>query len=384
MNIGIVCYPTYGGSGVLATELGLGLAGKGHNVHFITYRMPARLSTFHNNVYYHEVNPYDYPLFDYAPYESALASKMVHVGINEKLDIFHVHYAVPHASVAYLSKQILATRGCSIPFVTTLHGTDITLVGSDPSFAPVVEFSINASDGVTAVSNYLKELTESTFEIDRSIEVIYNFVDIERFKKLDKNHFKKAIAPQGERILTHVSNFRKVKRIDDIVRAFHKIQGEVPSKLLLVGDGPERLVIEKLVRELNLPNVVFLGKQDAIEEILAVSDLFLLPSETESFGLSALEAMACGVPVISSDAGGLPEVNIHGQTGYLAPVGDVNALAKSCLDLLLDEESYDSFSRAAFHRAEEFHVDRILEHYEAYYRTVLKRNSEKKSNLAAV
>ncbi len=373
MNIGIVCYPTYGGSGVLATELGLGLAGRGHVVHFITYGRPARLPTFHENIYFHEVNAYDYPLFEHAPYESALASQMVHVAMNENLDILHVHYAIPHASVAYLCRQILATKGKNIPFITTLHGTDITLVGSDPSFAPVVEFSINASDGVTVVSSFLKELTESTFKIHCPIEVIYNFVDIERFKKIDKNHFKKAIAPNGERLMTHVSNFRKVKRIDDVVRAFKIVSTKLPSKLILVGDGPERLAIEKLVNQLELNHmVVFLGKQDAIEEILAVSDLFILPSETESFGLSALEAMACGVPVISSNAGGLTEVNIHGSTGYTAAVGDVEALAMYSLKLLSDDTLHKQFSHAAFERAEFFNLDKIACEYEKYYEQIIR------------
>ena len=375
MNIGIVCYPTYGGSGVLATELGLGLAGKGHKVHFISYRMPARLPMFHENIYYHEVSAYDYPLFEYAPYESALASKMVHVALTEKLDIFHVHYAIPHASVAYLSRAILASKGMHIPFVTTLHGTDITLVGSDPSFAPVVEFSVNSSDGVTAVSNFLKNLTEETFDIKKPIEVIYNFVDVERFKKIDKNHFKKAIAPKGERILMHVSNFRKVKRIDDAVHAFKKVAAVIPSKLILVGDGPERLGIENLVNELDLHNgVVFLGKQDAIEEILAVSDLFMLPSATESFGLSALEAMACGVPVISSNAGGLPEVNINGETGYTVDVGDIDTMADRCLKLLGDDQLHQAFAQAAFRRAEHFNLDKIVCQYEKYYNRILEES----------
>ncbi len=374
MNIGIVCYPTYGGSGVLATELGMGLAGKGHKVHFITYRMPARLSAFHENIYFHEVSAYDYPLFEYAPYESALSSKMVHVAIHEKLDILHVHYAIPHAAVAYLAQQILRTQNIDIPFVTTLHGTDITLVGSDPSFAPVVEFSINASDGVTAVSNYLKILTEDTFSITKDIEVIYNFVDFNRFKQIDKNHFKKAISPHGESILVHVSNFRKVKRIEDAVRSFNIVAREVPSKLILVGDGPERLSIEKLVVELQLNNkVVFLGKQDAIEEILAVSDIFLLPSETESFGLSALEAMACGVPVISSNAGGLPEVNVHEQTGFLTAVGDYQKMAEHAIELLNNSDMHEKYSQAAFNRAQQFNLDKIVCLYEKFYNKILKR-----------
>jgi len=372
MNIGIVCYPTYGGSGVLATELGLGLAGKGHKVHFITYRMPARLPMFHENIYFHEVNAYDYPLFEYAPYESALANKMVHIASYEKLDILHVHYAIPHASVAYLARQILRSKNIHIPYVTTLHGTDITLVGSDPTFAPVVEFSINASDGVTAVSNYLKELTESTFDIKKPIEVVYNFVDFDRFKKTDKRHFKRAIAPNDEQILVHVSNFRKVKRIDVAVKAFRIIANAIPAKLILVGDGPERLAIEQLVTDLELNNhVVFLGKQDAIEEILAVSDLFLLPSETESFGLSALEAMACGVPVISSDAGGLPEVNINGQTGFAVPVGDYEMLAEKSIKLLSNEKLHRQFSEAAYEQAAFFNLDKIVCQYEKFYQRVL-------------
>lgn len=376
MNIGIVCYPTYGGSGVLATELGLGLANKGHKVHFITYRMPARLPMFHENVFFHEVSAYDYPLFEYAPYESALASKMVHVAQYEKLDLLHVHYAIPHASVAYLCHQILKNKGIHVPFVTTLHGTDITLVGQDPSFAPVVEFSINTSHGVTAVSNYLRNLTESTFSIDRPIEVIYNFVDFERFKKIDKSHFKKAIAPNGERLLVHVSNFRKVKRIQDAVRMFCNIVDVLPSKLILIGDGPERLAIEQLVVELNLQaSVVFLGKQDAIEELLAVADLFVLPSQTESFGLSALEAMACGVPVISSNAGGLPEVNIDGKTGFTADVGDYETMATKALLLLEDQNMHQQFSQAAFEQAKQFNLDKIVCQYVRYYEKMLARSS---------
>ena len=371
MNIGIVCYPTYGGSGVLATELGMALANRDHIVHFITYGRPARLPSFHENVFFHEVKAYDYPLFEFAPYESALASQMVHVALHEELDILHVHYAIPHASVAYLSRQILATKGVHIPFVTTLHGTDITLVGSDPSFAPVVEFSINQSDGVTAVSKYLKELTEATFQIKQPIEVIYNFVDFDRFNKIDKNHFKKAIAPLGEKILMHVSNFRKVKRIDDAVHAFKTISKKIPSKLILVGDGPQRLAIEQLVSDLSLDDkVVFLGKQDAIEEILAISDLFLLPSETESFGLSALEAMACGVPVISSNAGGLCEVNIHGETGFTVDVGDIKELAECSLKLLLDDNLHQKFAQAAFHQAQAFHLDKIVQEYESLYQRI--------------
>ena len=318
MKIGIVCYPTFGGSGVVATELGLGLADKGHNVHFITYKRPVRLTTFHANVYFHEVTSMEYPLFEFAPYETSLASKLVDVVRFEKLDILHVHYAIPHAAVAYMTKQILRSKGILIPIVTTLHGTDITLVGADNSFAPVVEFSFNASDGVTAVSDQLRDETNKTFKINKEIKVIYNFIDFSRFRKINKDHFKKAIAPDGEKVLVHISNFRKVKRVEDVIHVFEKVSKKIKSKLLMIGDGPERKHMEELCRTLHLCDEIrFLGKQEAVEELLAVSDLFLLPSENESFGLAALEAMACEVPVISSNAGGLPEVNINGVTGYM-------------------------------------------------------------------
>ncbi|RZK71295.1 MAG: N-acetyl-alpha-D-glucosaminyl L-malate synthase BshA, partial [Pedobacter sp.] len=306
MKIGIVCYPTFGGSGVVATELGKALADEGHQVHFITYSQPARLDFFSENLFYHEVSVRDYPLFDYAPYESALASKLVDVVRFEQLDILHVHYAIPHASAAFMAKQILETYGIFIPFVTTLHGTDITLVGKDPTYKPVVTFSINKSDGVTTVSESLKHDTENHFEITNEIKVIPNFIDFNRFSLKPKDHFKKAIAPNNERILIHTSNFRTVKRTADVIRMFEKIQAKIPSKLLMVGDGPERSYDEQLCRTLGIgEHVRFLGKQDAIEEILSVSDLFLMPSESESFGLAALEAMACKVPAITSNAGGL-------------------------------------------------------------------------------
>ena len=372
MKIGIVCYPTYGGSGVVATELGLGLASSGHQVHFITYNHPARLPTFHENIFLHEVNMYDYPLFEYVPYESALASKLVHVITHEQLDILHVHYAIPHASVAYLTRHILAQKGIDIPYVTTLHGTDITLVGSDESFAPVVEFGINASDGVTAVSRFLKNATEAQFNIRNDIEVIYNFVDLDRFKHTNKDHFKRAIAPNNERILAHVSNFRKVKRVDDVVRVFKEVAKDIPCKLLLVGDGPERIHIERQANECALGNdIIFLGKQEAIEEILSIADLFILPSASESFGLSALEAMACGVPVISSNAGGLPEVNIHGETGFTANIGDVDTMAGHAKKLLNDTEMFRQFAEAAYARANEFHLNKILRQYESFYESIL-------------
>ena len=299
MNIGVVCYPTYGGSGVIATELGKALARKGHKVHFITYQEPVRLDSFNENIFYHEVSALDYPLFQYQPYESALASKIVDVAKYEKLDILHVHYAIPHASSALIARSILKERGYDLPFVTTLHGTDITLVGKDPGYKPVVEYSINHSDGITSVSKSLKDDTYNNFGITREIEVIPNFIDFSRFKKTDKDHFKKAIAPNGEKILIHVSNFRKVKRVEDVVLMFELVYKKIPSKLFLVGDGPERSGIEVLCRKLGISDQVrFLGKQDAVEDLLAISDLFILPSETESFGLAALEAMAVEVPVI--------------------------------------------------------------------------------------
>jgi len=372
MNIGIVCYPTYGGSGVVATELGKGLAKRGHKIHFITYRQPTRLNSFQQNVFYHEVGVKDYPLFEYAPYDTALASKLVDVVKHEKLDLLHVHYAIPHAAVAYMAKQILKTQGINIPIVTTLHGTDITLVGVHPSFAPVVEFSINNSDGVTAVSHSLKRDTINQFNIETDIKVIHNFIDLSRFKKTDKDHFKKAIALEGEKILSHVSNFRKVKRVKDVLHIFNKVQKKIPAKLLMIGDGPERQSLEALCRELGVcADVRFLGKQDAIEELLAISDLFIMPSESESFGLAALEAMACEVPVISSNTGGIPELNIHNETGFLSDVGDVDAMADFALQLLQNEDMHQKFRQQAFAQAEKFDIQNILPKYEAYYQSVL-------------
>ena len=378
MKIGIVCYPTFGGSGVVATELGIALAGMGHQVHFITYKRPARLTHFHENVCFHEVSTYEYPLFEFSPYDTVLASKMVDVVLHEKLDLLHVHYAIPHAAVAFLAKKILAARGINVPTVTTLHGTDITLVGNDPSFAPVVEFSINQSDGVTAVSQQLKQETERTFKLTRDIEVIYNFIDFSRFRKVDKTHFRKAIAPEGEKLLLHTSNFRKVKRVQDVIYVFERILKEVPAKLLMIGDGPERLHAEELSRKLHLGNDVrFLGKQDAIEELLAVSDLFILPSEHESFGLAALEAMACEVPVISSVAGGLPEVNLQGVTGFLSEVGDIDDMANNAIRLLRNTAMLDEFRRAALARAKEFDIHHIVPHYEAYYKRILSESKQR-------
>lgn len=375
MKIGIVCYPTFGGSGVVATELGLGLADKGHHVHFITYKRPVRLTAFHANVYFHEVTAMVYPLFEYAPYETALASKLVDVVMFEKLDILHVHYAIPHAAVAYMAKQILRSRGIDIPIVTTLHGTDITLVGNDSSYAPVVEFSINQSDGVTAVSDHLRQETLDTFQITRDIKVIHNFIDFTRFRKINKDHFRKAIAPEGEKILVHISNFRKVKRVEDVIRIYEKVSKRVRAKLLLIGDGPERKLMEDLSRQLKVcDGIRFLGKQEAVEELLAIADLFILPSENESFGLAALEAMACEVPVISSNAGGLPEVNIDGVTGYVCDVGDVDTMADRCIELMEDETSLAVFRKNAFIQAQRFDINHILPEYEKYYMDIIERN----------
>jgi N-acetyl-alpha-D-glucosaminyl L-malate synthase BshA len=372
MKIGIICYPTYGGSGVVATELGKALAAVGHEVHFITYTQPPRLDFFSENIFYHEVSVASYPLFEYLPYESALASKMVDVTVNEQLDLIHVHYAIPHASAAYLAKQILKYKGIHVPVITTLHGTDITLVGRDPSFEPVVTFSINESDGVTAVSESLRDDTYSSFEILSNIEVIPNFIDLERFQKQPKEHFKLAICPNGEKLLMHTSNFRKVKRIEDIIQVFAKVQKQVPSKLLLVGDGPERSGIEALCRDLGVASDVrFLGKLDTIEEALSLADLFFLTSEKESFGLAALEAMACEVPVISSNAGGIPEVNIHGITGYVSEIGDIDDMVANTVKILQDEALHNQMKANALARAKDFSLEKILPMYERFYEKIV-------------
>ena len=374
MRVGIVCYPTFGGSGVLATELGKALANKGHEVHFISYNQPARLDFFSENVFYHEVNIAKYPLFEYAPYETALAGKMVDIVQSAHLDVLHVHYAIPHASAALLAKQILQQKGITIPVVTTLHGTDITLVGREVTYEHVVSWSINQSDAVTAVSNKLKEETHEHFDINREIDVIPNFIDFNRFNKKPREHFKQMIAPNGEKIIIHTSNFRKVKRVEDVVAIFSKIIKEIPAKLLLIGDGPERSHIEKVCRELNTCDwVTFLGKQEAIEEILSIGDLFVLPSESESFGLAALEAMACEVPVISSNAGGIPEVNINGVTGFLSDVGDVDSMAQNAINLLKDPEMLKTFRKNALKQAHNFDLKTILLQYEAVYNRVVNQ-----------
>jgi len=373
MRIGMVLYPTFGGSGVLATELGKALAKKGHEIHFISYRQPARLEAFLENVFFHEVSIPKYPLFDYAPYETALAGKIVEIVRSNKLDLLHVHYAIPHASAALLAKQILAEDNKDIPVLTTLHGTDITLVGREASYEPVVNWSINNSDAVTAVSKSLVEDTLEHFQVKREVLVIPNFIDFDRFNKKPKEHFKKAIAPNNEKILVHTSNFRKVKRVDDVIRLFHIVQHEIPSKLLLIGDGPERSNIEKTCRELKVcDKVTFLGKQEAIEEILSVCDLFILPSERESFGLSALEAMACEVPVISTNAGGLAEVNIHGKTGYTSEIGNYEEMAQFALDLLQNEEKLESFRHAALEQAKKFNLEDIRLQYIELYQKLIK------------
>lgn len=368
MRIGIVCYPTFGGSGVLATELGKALADKGHYVHFITYQQPVRLNVFSANIFYHEVRVPTYPLFDYPPYEVALASTMVDVIKNYDLDLLHVHYAIPHASAAYMAKHIVAKTGRNIPVITTLHGTDITLVGRDKTYEPVVTFSINESDAITAVSHNLREETYKSFQITKDIQVIFNFVDVSRFNKKPIDAFRKVIAPHNEKVMVHASNFRSIKRVKDVVRIFAETKKHVPAKLLLVGDGPERPGVENLVKELDIhDDVRLVGKQEQIEEILLISDVFLLPSEYESFGLAALEAMAAHVPVISSNAGGLPEVNINGLTGYTANVGDIETMSKYAINLLSDEALLAEMKNNAFQQATAFDIQNIVPVYEKLY-----------------
>lgn len=375
MNIGIVCYPTFGGSGVVATELAKTLAGKGHNIHMMSYARPARLDTLETGITYHEVSINSYPLFDYPPYDLALATQMVNLIEYQELDMLHVHYALPHATSAYLAKQIVAERGIHVPVVTTLHGTDITLVGRDPSYKHVVEFSIDKSDGVTAVSEYLKRETYDNFDIEQDIRVIPNFIDLDRFKKSNKSHFKKAICPNDEKVVVHVSNFRKVKRVPEVVSVFSKILGAgIPSKLLLVGDGPDRQKAEQQCRDLGIcEHVRFLGKLEEVEEVLSVADLFLIPSGSETFGLAALEAMSCSVPVISSNIGGLPEVNIHGETGYLCDLDDVDCMAKYGVDILSNEKLHSKLAANARKQAERFNQDEIVKQYEQFYVEVSDR-----------
>jgi N-acetyl-alpha-D-glucosaminyl L-malate synthase BshA len=372
MKIGIVLYPTFGGSGVVGTELGKALAAKGHQVHFITYSQPVRLGSFRENIFYHEVAVSDYPLFEYQPYETELASKMVDVVKYEKLDLLHVHYAIPHASAAYMTKQILRSQGIHIPFITTLHGTDITLVGKDPSFEPVITFCINESDAVTAVSESLRQSTYEHFGTKRQIHVIPNFVVPSEPGSEVYRQMRCKYARSDERILCHVSNFRKVKRVEDVVSIFAKVNEQLESRLILVGDGPERYTVERLIRDYDLGDrVIFLGKVRDTSHVLEIADLFLLPSETESFGLAALEAMAVGVPVISSNAGGIPEVNIHGETGFLSAVGDVKDMAKNALYILSSNEILERFKQNSLRRSHDFDMDKILPMYEKLYEEVL-------------
>lgn len=374
MKIGITCYPTYGGSGVVATELGKALAERGHEIHIISYALPHRLTNFVENIYFHEVEFSNYPLFEFQLYTLALTSKMVEVVKYEKLDLLHVHYAIPHAVSGYLAKQILSKgNGNQLKLVTTLHGTDITLVGLEPSFLPLVKFSIEESCGVTAVSRFLKEKTLTNYHIEKDIDVIYNFVDTELYKQIDSKAFRNHMVPGGEKVLVHVSNFRPVKRVPDTIRILEKVKKEIPCKLVLVGDGPERSECERLTRELNLQkDVIFLGKQDGLVEILNSSDLFLMPSQSESFGLSALEAMACGLPVVSTSVGGLPELVIHNETGFIAEIGDIDRMARYAVDLLTNERKYDEFSKNSLNRAVKyFDKNVIVPQYEELYMRIL-------------
>ncbi|MGV3630889.1 MAG: N-acetyl-alpha-D-glucosaminyl L-malate synthase BshA [Bacteroidota bacterium] len=379
MKIGIVLYPTYGGSGVVATELGKALAEKGHEIHFVTYSQPVRLGSFRENIYYHEVSVSDYPLFEFQPYETVLASKLVDVVKYEKLDILHVHYAIPHASAAFMAQQILKTQGIDIPFITTLHGTDITLVGRDQSFEPVITFCLNQSNAVTAVSESLRKDTYNHFDTDREIQVIPNFIDSkEKLEPVDLQ-LRRKYADDDVKIITHTSNFRKVKRIEDVVTVFHKISQEVPAKLLLAGDGPERNVAERMARDLGIcENVIFVGKVRDTSHVLEISDLFILPSETESFGLAALEAMAVGVPVISSNTGGIPEVNIHNYSGYLSYVGDTDDMARNAIDLLQDGPKLQQFKEQALKRAKDFSIEKVLPMYEELYMSVVQKTRKLK------
>lgn len=374
MKIGIVLYPTFGGSGVVATELGKALARKGHHIHFITYSQPVRLGRFQENIYYHEVSVSDYPLFEFQPYETTLASKIFDVVKHEGLDLLHVHYAIPHASAAYMAQQILAAEGINIPFVTTLHGTDITLIGKDPSFVPVVQFCINASNAVTAVSESLKASTLTHFHIDKNIEVVPNFIISDDILPSKPEERRASYALASEPILCHISNFRKVKRVTDVIRVFEKVNETIPSKLLMVGDGPDRYACEQLCRSLGLcDRIIYLGKLRETRQVLELADVFILPSESESFGLAALEAMAVGVPVISSDTGGIPEVNRHGYSGFLSSVGDVEDMAKNTLTLL-ETAHKDKFRAQALEQAKTFSLERIVPRYEEIYLTLVSKS----------
>ena len=373
MKIAIVCYPTFGGSGVVATELGLALSRRGHEIHFVTYKQPVRLETISSNIRFHEVNVPEYPLFHYQPYELALSSKLVNVVKNYGIELLHVHYAIPHAYAGYMAKKMLEEEGISIPMVTTLHGTDITLVGNHPFYKPAVTFSINNSDFVTSVSESLKEDTLKFFDIKKEIEVIPNFIDVSKFKQqIFTDCQRELMAHDDEKIITHVSNFRKVKRVEDVVKIFYEVQKNMKARLMMVGEGPERETAEQLVRELGIrERVLFLGQSNEIDKILCFSDLFLLPSETESFGLAALEAMVHSVPVISSNTGGLPEVNIGGFSGYLHDVGDVKGMAESAISILSDNDTLRRFKKQAGEAAEKFDINNIVPRYEELYKKAL-------------
>ena len=372
MKIGFVCYPTFGGSGVVATELGKALAEKGHELHFITYSTPARMGSLKSNLFYHEVRVSDYPLFDYQPYELVLTSKMVEVTLAHDLDLLHVHYAIPHASAAVLARDILQAQGIRIPVVTTLHGTDITLLGREPAFEPVISHAINRSDAVTAVSESLRKDTLELFGVERAIQVVNNFICTQHFERAADEAFRKSIAPNGEPIITHISNFRPIKRVQDVLETFIRIRKAIPAKLLLVGDGPERSRIEKMAMDQGVgDDIICIGKIKNPVEPLLISDLFLLPSETESFGLAALEALAAGVPVVASDSGGIPEVVDHGKSGFLAPVGDVQQMAKYALQLLKNPEQMAKAKKMAKARASDFRIQKILPEYEGIYQRLM-------------
>ncbi|MCI5058756.1 MAG: N-acetyl-alpha-D-glucosaminyl L-malate synthase BshA [Flavobacteriales bacterium] len=373
MRIGIVCYPTYGGSGVVATELGKSLSEKGHEVHFVSYEQPVRLDLFKENIFYHEVAVLDYPLFKYQPYELILTNKLIDVAKFEKLDVLHVHYAIPHASAAYMAKKILSESNISLPFITTLHGTDITLVGKDPSFEPVITFAINHSDIVTAVSESLKNDTLEAFEITRPIEVIPNFIDVDAYQLNPNKHLRNRYAPNGEKILIHISNFRKVKRTEDVIKVFKKVRDRLNVKLIMVGDGPERNRLEQLCRQMGTcSDIHFVGKVKSVKELLNISDLFILTSTKESFGLAMLEGMAAGVPAVSTNTGGIPEVNIHGESGLLCEVGDIEQMASNSIDILTDENALNQYKVRAKKRAEHFHIEVVLDKYVELYERVLK------------
>jgi N-acetyl-alpha-D-glucosaminyl L-malate synthase BshA len=375
MKIAIVCYPTFGGSGVVATELGLELARRGHEIHFITYSQPVRLALLNPNVHYHEVNVPEYPLFHYQPYELALSSKLVDMVKLHKIEVLHVHYAIPHAYAGYMAQQMLKEEGIFIPMVTTLHGTDITLVGNHPFYKPAVTFSINKSDVVTSVSQSLKEHTLDLFAVTNSIEVIPNFIELN--KNIPQSSCRSAMAQDNERIITHISNFRPVKRIPDVIQVFYKIQQHIPAKLMMVGDGPEKENAELLCQQLGIEDkVIFFGNSNEVDQILHYSDLFVLPSETESFGLAALEAMACGVPVLSSNSGGLPEVNIDGFSGYLSEVGEVGHMANRGLEILSNDSVLQTFKTNARLTAEKFGIQQVLPLYEAIYTRAIARKKD--------